>query len=203
MIPDNTCPTPDTSAETEITVLPWVTPSVSITASPGTLISPWQMVTFKATPVNGGKNPTYQWKRNGQNVTGAINDIWGAYTLSNDDTISVEMYSSEYCPSPTTATSNSIIINLKLGVDDVSEGKMWAVYPNPNNGTFTIQHKATNTDMVKLVVANAIGQVVHTETLETSSNKPIQLGSHLHNGIYLLRIYTGTESLTVKMTLQR
>src|SRR5690606_25301915 len=70
--------TPQMSNVIPITVLPLVPAQVSITASPGLQLSPWQMVTFTATPVNGGSVPQYQWLRNNQPVIGAVSDTWGA-----------------------------------------------------------------------------------------------------------------------------
>jgi hypothetical protein len=204
LTPDNTCPELDTSQEMEITVLPYVTPSVSITASPSTLISPWQYITFTSTPINGGKNPTYQWKRNGQDVVGAVNDTWGAYTLSNNDVISVVLYSNELCPSPATATSNEITVNVKLGVDDVDK-KDLLIYPNPSDGIFTIAGKM-HAKEIHLLLTNALGQVVHRQTIAVHNNElheKVQLAPALPNGIYYLQIDSGLETVPLKITLQR
>jgi hypothetical protein len=204
LIPDNTCPTPDTSMEIKVTVLPWVAPSVSITASPAGPISPWQMVTFKATPVNGGKNPTYQWKRNGQNVVGAVNDIWGAYTLSDDDTISVVMYSSDYCPKPASATSNNIVINVKLGVDDVDNTAGLVLYPNPNNGIFTLKGNIDTDKPVSAEVWNSIGQMVYRNSLQPHNgmlSEEIILDENLAPGVYILKLNTKEGSQLLRFTL--
>jgi hypothetical protein len=197
LTPDNTCPDPDTSAAIEVTVLPWLAPEVSITASPNVVISPWQTVTFKATPVNGGKNPTYQWKRNGQDVVGAVNDTWGAYTLNDNDAISVVMYSSYNCPLPATATSNSIVINVKLGVADVDNANDFVLYPNPNNGNFTLKGNVGTSHPVAVEVWNSIGQLVYRNTLQPQNNilnTEITLDKTLAQGLYILKLNTGGEA---------
>ena len=74
-------------------------PSVTITSNPPGELSPWQLVTFTATPANAGADPKYQWKRNGQDVTGATSNTWSAYNLSNNDTIHCEVTSSVCTPS--------------------------------------------------------------------------------------------------------
>jgi hypothetical protein len=96
-------PYTDTSNRIPITVLPWLTPSVSIAATPNTPVNGGEMITFNATPVNGGTKPVYQWKRNNADVIGAISNTWGSPSIANADTICVVMTSNYRCPSPATA----------------------------------------------------------------------------------------------------
>lgn len=84
-----------------------VTPQVSINADVGNTICEGTTVTFTATPVNGGINPFYQWKRNG-GVVGSNSNIYSDYTLSNNDDIVCEMTSNASCTSGNPAISNSI-----------------------------------------------------------------------------------------------
>ena len=58
----------DTSNVIAMTIVPNVTPSVSITVSPNDTVCAGTSVTFTATPTNGGTTPSYQWKLNGSNV---------------------------------------------------------------------------------------------------------------------------------------
>jgi hypothetical protein len=206
LTPDNTCPDPDTSSDIEVAVLPYVTPSVTITASPGTLISPWQTITFTATPVNGGKNPTYQWKRNGQNLVGAVNDTWGAYTLSNNDTISVEMFSSEYCPSPASAMSNKIVVAVKTGVEDIKNEEGFVLYPNPNNGTFTLKGNVGNAKVINAEIWSSLGQLVYRNTLQPRDNvlnAEVVLDRSLAAGVYLLKLKTTEGTQLLRFTISR
>lgn len=63
-------------------------------------------VTFKAIPVNGGTNPSYQWKVNDKNV-GADKDVY-TYNPSGGDIITVMLISNATCAVNSPATSNSI-----------------------------------------------------------------------------------------------
>ncbi len=66
-------------------------------------------IIFTATPTNGGNAPTYQWKLNGNNITGANSATYSTTTLANNDVISVLMGSSlTSCVTGTPASSNSI-----------------------------------------------------------------------------------------------
>jgi hypothetical protein len=104
-----------TSNAITFTVVTNVTPSVSISANTGNTICAGQNVTFTATPTNGG-TPTYQWKKNGTDISGATGATYTTNALSNGDVISVVMTSSLGCASPAGATSNTITMSISGGV---------------------------------------------------------------------------------------
>ena len=81
--------------------------SVAISSSVGTTICQGTTATFTATPVNGGTTPSYQWQVNGFNV-GTNASTYTSSSLSNGDIVTCNMTSNAACPSPTTASSNSI-----------------------------------------------------------------------------------------------
>jgi hypothetical protein len=105
------CANPATAASIVImTVGSTVTPTVSITANPGNTICSGTNVTFTATPTNGG-TPSYQWKRNGNNV-GTNTNTYSNNALTNGDVVTVVMTSSLTCASPVTATATGITITI-------------------------------------------------------------------------------------------
>jgi PKD repeat protein len=85
-----------------------VTPSVSISAS-ATTICAGTTVNFTPTPTNGG-TPTYQWKINGSNA--GTGSTFSTSALVQGDVVTCVMTSTAACASPTTATSNSIIMTV-------------------------------------------------------------------------------------------
>ncbi|MGF2410952.1 FG-GAP-like repeat-containing protein [Ferruginibacter sp.] len=89
-----------------------VVPSVSIATS-ATSICSGTLVTFTATPINGGATPNYQWQVNGIN-TGTNSNTFTTSTLNNSDQVKVILTSSLTCALPTTATSNIISITVNL-----------------------------------------------------------------------------------------
>jgi hypothetical protein len=66
-------------------------------------------VTFTAIPVNGGDNPVYEWKVNG-NSTGITTGIFTTSSLINGDIISCQVTSSIGCSVNNPASSNDISI---------------------------------------------------------------------------------------------
>ncbi|PTX44228.1 Ig-like domain-containing protein [Christiangramia gaetbulicola] len=97
------------SASKTINVTPTVIPSVSISASNDNICSSnGQPVTFTATPVNGGSNPTYQWFRNSTPISGATGSTYTATSAQTGNTISVRMTSNAPCAAPNPVNSNGI-----------------------------------------------------------------------------------------------
>ncbi|MDB5281414.1 MAG: hypothetical protein JWO06_489, partial [Bacteroidota bacterium] len=107
-----TCASPVTATSNTITmtVNPILIPSVSIGAS-ATTICAGTLVTFTATPTNGGAAPAYQWKKNGNNV-GTSSVTYTDNGLANNDVISCVLTSNATCASPTTATSNTVTMTV-------------------------------------------------------------------------------------------
>ncbi|MES2703320.1 MAG: SBBP repeat-containing protein [Bacteroidota bacterium] len=95
-----------------VTVLNTISVAVSIAVSPNDTVCEGTMVTFTATPINGGTTPIYQWLSNGLPVIGAISNTWSSSTLSDGEMISVRLNSSATCPLPAVAMSNTIKMNV-------------------------------------------------------------------------------------------
>jgi len=92
---------------TEI-VNPTVAASVNISANPSGTVCEGAVVTFTATPVNGGAIPSYQWHVGTTHV--GTNSSTFSISATNGDAITCEMTSSNVCSSGSPATSNVINI---------------------------------------------------------------------------------------------
>jgi hypothetical protein len=99
------------AATASVTVNPVVTPSVSISASPGNTICAGSSVSLTATPTNGGAAPAYQWKLNGSN-TGTNSPTLTLSNVANGDVISCVLTSNAPCLSAATAASNTITMTV-------------------------------------------------------------------------------------------
>ena len=132
-----------TSSAEVITVNPLVTPAVSISASDTTFCAGIS-VTFTAVGTNGGSNPTYQWKVNGNNA-GSSTNVFVTNTLSNNDAITCVFGSSENCASPAAVTSSGITVtvnplpNVSLSLNAVCEdASAFALTGgSPSGGTYS------------------------------------------------------------------
>jgi len=109
-----TCAVPATvnSNAITVTVNPFVTPAVSITAT-ATAICAGNTVDFTAVTANSGTNPTYQWKINNIN-TGPNNRVFSTAALQDNDVVSCVVIADPAftCVTTTNAVSNTIAISV-------------------------------------------------------------------------------------------
>jgi hypothetical protein len=77
----------------------------------GNTCCPSDFVTYTATPVNGGLNPTYEWFKNGISVGATV-----SYTFNplDGDEVYVVMTTSVQCYTDLTATSNTITMQVTV-----------------------------------------------------------------------------------------
>ncbi|MBK9290382.1 MAG: hypothetical protein IPM52_01915 [Bacteroidetes bacterium] len=86
-----------------------VTPSVSITANEP-VVCQGTPVAFTAVAVNGGSNPVFTWKVNGQVAGGNTANF--VYVPQQGDEVKVEMLSLHQCATQTQVISNTITVNV-------------------------------------------------------------------------------------------
>lgn len=89
------------SGSATIGVIPSVTPSVVLNATPNDTVCAGTTVTLTPVATNGGLGPVYRWSVNGIPV--AVAGSYG-FVPADGDVVSVEMTSNAVCPSPATAT---------------------------------------------------------------------------------------------------
>jgi hypothetical protein len=103
-----------TSTPVTITVNTASAPTIAIT-TPSTAVCSGSSVVFTASITNGGTSPAYQWKVNGSN-SGTNSATFTSTTLTNGAIVSCVLTSSSACAIPTTATSNSLTMNVSTAV---------------------------------------------------------------------------------------
>jgi hypothetical protein len=103
-------------ASDEVTMIVSDNLPVSITISPNSNPSCInQPVTFTATPINGGSNPVYQWKVNG-NIQGTNSNSY-TYTPTNNQNVTCKLTSNLSCADPTTNPATSPPITMQVVQD--------------------------------------------------------------------------------------
>ena len=110
------CVTDVTTISNEITMSVGTQPaSVTISASDSS-ICPGQLVTFTATPVNGGSNPQYEWIVNNNAVNIVNSAVYQSSTLQNGDVVRVTMQPFGTCAGSGFASSNPITMSVSANV---------------------------------------------------------------------------------------
>ena len=117
-----------------------------------------------------GGYESYQWFLDGEIIIGANDSVYAA--LQNGD-YQVEVFNSFGC-----STFSSITTILNVGINEHTINGI--IYPNPNNGTFTIE---TNQNNVTLSLYSSLGKLISTTY---SANSKIHTYQNLATGTYFL-----------------
>jgi Secretion system C-terminal sorting domain len=184
-------------------------PIVSITASPGILITLGLYDTLTASVTNGGPNPQYQWVVNEVPVAGATNSTFVSndFQYPNQDSVTCLVTSDVVC----SATSFGwVYVNAHPeGVTmQTVNGGGFTILPNPNTGSFTIKGSlGTGTDQeVTIEITDLLGQTVYREKVMAPGgkvNEQITLSQTTANGMYLLNLRSGDANSVFHVVVER
>ena len=86
-----------------------------VTSNTSGAVCPGTVVQFSATAINGGNNPTYQWKVNGNNA-GTNSNVFSATALAQGDKVSCTVTSNSPCITNPVAVSNEITVAISPAV---------------------------------------------------------------------------------------
>jgi gliding motility-associated-like protein len=153
---------PATSNAVTVTISNSLNAGVSIAASASGPFCSGSSITFTATATNGGTTPTYQWKVNGVDVTGAIGATFTSSTLSNNDVVTVTMTpdvsGANSCVNPAAATSNAVTISVKAANDPSCNCSLVAM---PSSNPVNCQGD-TNGEAIAFVLSGGSGQYLYS-----------------------------------------
>ncbi|WP_291276169.1 Ig-like domain-containing protein, partial [Flavobacterium sp.] len=164
-----------------VTVNPSLPVSVTI-ATPATTICAGTSVTFTSTPTNPGTTPTYQWKKNGTDISGATNATYTTTTAANNDSYTLVMTSNATCPTGNPATSNAVVITVTTVVapavsiiaapgNTICAGTSVTFTANPGNGGLTPTYEWFVNGLSQGAASSAIGADKFTRTTLVNGDK--------------------------------
>jgi hypothetical protein len=93
-----------------------------------------------------------------------------------------------------------VMASIVTGINELSEGS-FALFPNPNTGSFDIKLNDLNIQNATISIANMLGQTVF-EKYVTNNNVPIHIdASNLQQGMYYVKIQTDKSTYTRKVLI--
>jgi hypothetical protein len=94
------------------------------------------------------------------------------------------------------------ILNITLGISDVTLNQ-FGLYPNPNNGNFTVSFDPKSKNEIKINVNDLSGRNIFYKTFKNSGkfDEKIDLGK-LQPGVYLVIIQNGENKMVKKIIVQ-
>ena len=97
------------------------------------------------------------------------------------------------------------VVEKSIKVQDEIKNKLNGVdikvYPNPNNGQFKITVSGARENQTEVYVYNLLGNTVYSGRITSSSVNKISLGN-VSQGLYMVKIFTGDNSLTCKLVVK-
>ena len=191
-------------------VKPSVSPTITISAMPGTTISYWgQLITMYSTVTYAGFAPSFQWYERNAPISGATAS---SYTtdIYEADTFYCVVHSNDTCNVPPIDTSNYIYIsNGTLGVQNTNESlSRLSLYPNPNNGNFVLIGAVNNLPggVIGIEIKNLLGQSVYKNSISCMNGKieiPVGLRDDIPAGVYILITSDSNHISTTPFTVKR
>ncbi|MEO9220067.1 MAG: T9SS type A sorting domain-containing protein [Bacteroidia bacterium] len=164
-------------------------------------------------PTGGTGSYTYNWQQSSGN--GMWYDIWGANQKNHQNLV---LNSTTYIrrmitsPNSTFSVSNTVKITVVVyrisEVTEIAEQQsstdILSLYPNPNNGQFTLSLNTTDNNELKITVVNVLGKEVYNQNQYFNKGEnllQIQLDK-LPKGIYFVRVQNGNKQLQHKFIYQ-
>lgn len=147
-------------------------------------------------------SPAFTWKKNNVPVLIGVNGhTYTASGLVNGDIITCCMECNDPCPVVNYPVCNNYTVNniITTSIHEINNNSGVSVYPNPNNGKFTVEIKGSLEQTQRIDIINPVGQLIHTETISINNGsfkKDISL--NLPKGVYLLRINDKTHKFAVE-----
>jgi len=94
----------------------------------------------------------------------------------------------------------AIIASFPTSINESDESMKALIYPNPNNGSFTISMEDYNGDNYNMQVTDVSGKLVYSEELNSSQSN-INL-NELNKGMYFVSVSDGTNQVVKRIVIQ-
>lgn len=178
------------------------TASVTVSASPDSIITGGTNVTLTATPTNGGISPAYAWMINGSLMPGWTGPLYYSNSFADGDNVCVTMNTSLLCAKPSTVSS--CLTMHYTDINDVHPMNLLNIYPNPNKGEFVLKGKWNNNVQLDITVTDLAGRIVHSEKISSAMgiiNEAVSI-ANLSKGVYLFYARDGMETKVIKLVVE-
>jgi PKD repeat protein len=95
------------------------------------------------------------------------------------------------------ATSITKRASATTNINSFNNNNAISIYPNPNNGKFTVNNPEANT--INIEVFNVLGEKVYSK-ISNEANTVVELNNHA-KGVYLVKVTSNGSTTTTKITV--
>jgi len=150
-----------------------------------------------------GEGCLYRWKRNGRFISDATDQTFKPHRSGDYQVKIIQGSCFDWSPVMHVDLKNcndkDTTTHLLTALNETKDDSILVnIYPNPNNGLFTLELNIAQVNLpaneVKVEVINAIGQVIYMQTVTCTKgymSHHVELGSSVTGGIYVLRLTMG------------
>ena len=146
-----------------------------------------------STTLNGNGNGTYNWSP----ATGLSCTTCASPTANPTVTITYTLSITNSCGTAIDSVTVTVVPNT-TGIFEQTKGSGIFLYPNPNNGTFTI---VTEEKECELIITNVLGEKILVQKIQNDKSE-IDLSNEL-NGIYFFQVKTEQGTANKKIIIQK
>ncbi|MFY9592573.1 MAG: T9SS type A sorting domain-containing protein, partial [Bacteroidales bacterium] len=100
----------------------------------------------------------------------------------------------------TTTKDWTVTVSVYVGIEDV-ENSALAIYPNPNNGNFTLDFTNIN-GKVNYQIYDTKGSIIISDDFVANGSAIKEVSLNLVPGVYFVRLVTETQSLVEKLVVE-
>ena len=142
---------------------------------------------------------SYQWLDANQNpIAGATGQT---YTVTGNGVFYVEITDANGCSS----TSNRFLVDFTGIEEELANGMDIQIYPNPNNGVFTLDILGAYGQEIGVTITDAVGKVVQKFDIPVDNmdklSRTIDLSGY-SKGVYLISVNTENRLINKKVVVQ-
>lgn len=83
------------------------------------------------------------------------------------------------------------------GIEEIKKSTDFVLYPNPNNGTFTIEYRSDDNNFANLKIVDLNGKLIQ-EFDDYKSGETITVNSNIEKGVYLVQLISESGSTQTK-----
>jgi hypothetical protein len=147
----------------------------------------------------------HNYSQNATNIYWTFGDGTNAYT----DSLVSHLYSEAgvyevqaivYHGTCSDTMTKTVVVTSDLGYNENTLSKLISIYPNPNQGNFTLKNNTNKA--VNILIMDATGREVYSNNTQLTSNE-ISLNPNLKNGIYFIRLFNSEFGYQEKISVQK
>jgi hypothetical protein len=199
---ENLCGQSDMSDPLEITILPL--PGAAGTIDGDDVVCQEQVAVYIVPEISGADE--YEWTVDPAGAGTTLvnqNECTITWSDSFEGTATVNVYGTNDCGEGDWSPDFEVLVQNCTGIEMQNSASQFAIYPNPGNGLFTLAINNTQLDLFTVKVTNSMGASVYLETFESNKTSVKIDLTNLSDGVYYLRLESGSLTETKKVIIQR